>query len=229
MQSGSKGPSLPPGLLPPGLTMSTTLERDVQNPQVVEEARARALALSARAAASLPKPTTLLPFLSTSPRYSGRLQLAGYGGDRAPQPPGRMVSTVDLAASQNRIDTEGVIHPTSIPPAGSPRRRRWNTPRHPGAAAVPRWRGGMLVPERPPRFSYRRTTGLQSVPRVLPTVDDVAQFLATIGLGRHAPAFVRNRIDGRLLLKLSDDFLKRLGVKALCVTAHCLVAYARAG
>ena len=43
------------------------------------------------------------------------------------------------------------------------------------------------------------------------TVDDIAEFLKKIKLG-HVQLFTDNDVDGRLLLKLTDDDLKDLGV-----------------
>ena len=44
------------------------------------------------------------------------------------------------------------------------------------------------------------------------TVDDIAEFLIKIKLGQHVQLFTDNDVDGRLLLKLTDDDLKDLGV-----------------
>ena len=44
------------------------------------------------------------------------------------------------------------------------------------------------------------------------TVDNIAEFLKKIKLGQHVQLFTDNDVDGRLLLKLTDDDLKDLGV-----------------
>lgn len=45
------------------------------------------------------------------------------------------------------------------------------------------------------------------------TVDDVTEFLKEIKLGEHVGLFCDNDVDGELLIELSDDDLKGLGVK----------------
>ena len=103
----------------------------------------------------------------------------------------------DLARSQANLG------PVSSLAIGSSPRRRWNTP--PSSASLP---------QRSPRFSHRHSTGLKPIPRALPDVEDVCAFLRTIGLGQHSAAFRKNQVDGRILLRLKDDHLKRLGVHA---------------
>ena len=44
------------------------------------------------------------------------------------------------------------------------------------------------------------------------TVDDISEFLTKIKLGHYVQLFTDNDVDGRLLLKLTDDDLKDLGV-----------------
>ena len=80
-------------------------------------------------------------------------------------------------------------------------RRRWNAPNSKVASS--------------PRARIRRTTGLGTVPRVMPNIDDVSDFLLEIGLSQHVPTFRTNKVDGRVLLKLTNDHLKRLGLHAL--------------
>ena len=43
-------------------------------------------------------------------------------------------------------------------------------------------------------------------------VDDIAEFLKNIRLGQYVQLFTDDDVDGRLLLKLTDDDLKDLGV-----------------
>ena len=43
-------------------------------------------------------------------------------------------------------------------------------------------------------------------------VDDISEFLKKIKLGHYVQLFTDNDVDGRLLLKLTDDDLKDLGV-----------------
>ena len=44
------------------------------------------------------------------------------------------------------------------------------------------------------------------------TVDDIAEFLKNIKLGQYVQLFTDDDVDGRLLLQLTDDGLKDLGV-----------------
>jgi len=116
---------------------------------------------------------------------------------RRPSPRAPRVQAADLARSQGSL--EGTVHVG----VGTLRRRRWNTP------------PDSVAPSRSPRFSHRRSTGLKSIPRELPEVEDVCAFLETIGLGQHSAAFRKNRVDGIALLRMGDDHLKRLGVHAM--------------
>ncbi len=98
--------------------------------------------------------------------------------------------------SHAQVDPEGT---RTVADTASP--RRWNSA-HSKAGCSPRAR-------------VRRTTGLKTVPKVMPSIDDVSDFLVANDLAQHVPAFRTNKVDGRVLLKLTDDHLKRLGMRAL--------------
>ena len=105
-------------------------------------------------------------------------------------------SSMGLTMSQATLDPEGT---RTIADTASP--RRWNSA-HSKAGCSPRAR-------------IRRTTGLKTVPKIMPSIDDVSDFLVANDLGQHIPAFRTNKVDGRVLAKLTDSHLKRLGMHAL--------------
>ena len=151
-------------------------------------ARAGVDLAEADAAGAAPR-DSLLPLIR-SPRGSPRGSMASI----SPR-----FSAVALTQSQTLLDPEGA---QSVPDAAPVRgRRRWNAPNSKVASS--------------PRARIRRTTGLGTVPRVMPNIDDVSDFLLEIGLSQHVPTFRTNKVDGRVLLKLSNDHLKRLGLHAL--------------
>ena len=78
-----------------------------------------------------------------------------------------------------------------------------------------RWSSAHAHAGASPRARIRRTTGLKTVPKIMPSVDDVSDFLLANDLGQHVPAFRTNKVDGRVLNKLTHDHLKKLGMHAL--------------
>ena len=78
-----------------------------------------------------------------------------------------------------------------------------------------RWSSAHAYAGASPRARIRRTTGLKTVPKIMPSVDDVSDFLLANDLGQHVPAFRTNKVDGRVLIKLTHSHLKKLGMHAL--------------
>jgi Ca2+-binding EF-hand superfamily protein len=116
---------------------------------------------------------------------------------RSPRPPQAIrQSSCMVTQSVALMDPEGT---RTFADTASP--RRWNSAQSKAGCS--------------PRARIRRTTGLKTVPRVMPSIDDVSDFLLANELGQHVPAFRTNKVDGRILLKLTDDNLKRLGMRAL--------------
>ena len=60
-------------------------------------------------------------------------------------------------------------------------------------------------------------------------MNDVTQWLQSLGLGEHAPAFAAQSIEFDLLPELGDDDLKEMGVTALGHRKRLLEAIAALG
>lgn len=58
---------------------------------------------------------------------------------------------------------------------------------------------------------------------------NVNAWLMTLGLEEHAPSFAENKIDSELLLQLTDDDFKALGVSALGDRKRLLAAISKLG
>ena len=115
------------------------------------------------------------------------------------------ISVAELAGSVGSCDPEGsatfVDHPAVA-------RRRWNTPSWKTAQSERgRARRGQTGFAR-----SRHWSSTAAMPHVPLTVAEVGHLLAQSGLGKHVPAFRANKVDGRILPKLTDNLLKKLGM-----------------
>eukprot|EP01051_Picozoa_sp_SAG22_P013172 SAG22_NODE_1448_length_4401_cov_14.320242_2_plen_541_part_00 len=115
------------------------------------------------------------------------------------------ISVAELASSVGSCDPEGsasfIDHPATA-------RRRWNTPSWKSAQTE----RGRTRKNQQGFARSRHWSSVANPPHVPLSVAEVGRLLQQHGLGKYVAAFRSNKVDGRILPKLTDNLLKRLGM-----------------